>query len=358
MKSYNLFIFILCIPLLSFTTDTKKHEKSKTINKTYTVNKNATVYINNKYGNVSVTTWNENRVEIDVKITVKGNNLDKVEDKLQSITVKFEATKDLVEARTMVENTKSSWSWWGNDSNLNYEINYSVKMPKTNNADLHNKYGNIELDELEGKANIECDYGNIEVEKLLNETNSIELDYCGGSDVKYMKSGTLNADYSKITIDETENLKANIDYTTLKVGKVNNLSFSSDYGSLTVDEVTHVSGSSDYAGMRFGTVYKNLKIDTDYGGLRINNLAKGFENVTIDGSYAGIKIGTASNNNFKFNIDLGYAGFGYPEEKVEMFKSVKKTSKKYYEGLFGKGNSNSILHIKSNYGGVSLKLND
>ena len=38
--------------------------------------------------------------------------------------------------------------------------------------------------------------------------------------------------------------------------------------------------------------------------------------------------------------------------------NINKSSKKYYEGTFGKGNSNSTITIKSKYGGVSLKLND
>ena len=52
-------------------------------------------------------------------------------------------------------------------------------MPVTNNADLNNKYGNIDLDILEGKANINCDYGSIQIDKLSNPNNTIELDYCG-----------------------------------------------------------------------------------------------------------------------------------------------------------------------------------
>mgnify|MGYP005991428563 CR=1 FL=1 len=361
MKLYNSIFFILFafFPLLSFSsTALEKHEKTKTITKNYPVNKDATVFIDNRYGNVTVTTWHKNTVNIIVKITVKGNDLESIEDKLKAISINFEANKDLVEARTKIEKVKSNWSWWGKNSNVNYEINYFINMPRTNNADLNNKYGDIELDELEGKANIDCDYGNIEIEKLLNTTNTIDIDYCGNSEINYMNSGTINADYSKLTIDNATTLKTNIDYTTLRIRQVENLTFSSDYGNVTVDDVTHVVGSSDYAGMRFGTVRKNLEIDTDYGGLRIRNLAKGFEKVKIDGSYAGIKIETPGNATFNFVIDLSYASFGYPDEKVKFIKSIKKTTKKHYEGSFGDGTSESQLNIKSSYGSVSIRVKD
>lgn len=356
MKLYKILFLLLFIPTLLVAND-KKHEKSKNIRKTFSVNKNATLYINNKYGNVNVATWNENRIEINVKITVKGNDLSNVERKLKAIDVQFESTPSLVEARTIIEKTKSSWSWWGSN-NTNYKINYFVKMPITNNADLNNKYGNIELDKLEGKSNINCDYGKIQIDQLLNETNNINLDYCGTSEINFMKSGNLSVDYSKLTIQKSESLKVNADYSTMKIGTATDVDFNSDYGSISVDDASNINGNSDYASIKIGTLRKNLKINTDYGGVRVRNIEKGFQSIVIDGSYAGIKLGTSSDNNFNFIVDLGYAGFGYPDDHVKMFKSINKSSKKYYEGIFGKNNSSSTITIKSRYGGVSLKLND
>lgn len=358
MKLYSFLILFLCVPLFSFGNTIKKHEKSKSINKTYSVDDNATLYVSNKYGNINISTWDKNVIEINIKITVKGNDLNQVDDKLNSIRVNFEASKSLVEARTYIEKEKSNWSWWGNSNKTSYQINYTIKMPKTNNVDLLNKYGEIELDELEGKANIKCNYGNIDIEKLLNDSNYIKLQYCGGSSINYMKNGTLNADYSKITINKTENLKSSIDYTTLKIGNVNKLSFSSDYGSLSVKEATHVSGNSDYASMRFENIYKSLDVDTDYAGIRINNIAKGFENITINGSYSGIKIGTSEDNNFTFSMNLKYASFRYPEDKTTFYKSIKKNTSSFYEGAFGNKKTNSTIQINSNYGGVSIKSNN
>ena len=357
MKLYKLLFFFLLIPTVLIAND-RKHEKSKNISKTFNVNKNATLYINNKYGNVNVTTWNENRIEIKVKITVKGDDLSSVERKLKDIDIQFEATSNLVEARTFIEKSKSSWSWWGSN-NTNYKINYSVRMPITNNADLHNKYGDIYLlDELEGKSNINCDYGKIQIDQLLNSNNNISLDYCGTSEINYMKSGNLNVDYSKLNIRKSNNLKVSADYSTIKIDQATDVTFNSDYGSISAEEISNLTGNSDYASVKIGTLKKNLKINSDYGGIRVQNIAKGFDNITIDGNYASIKLGTNSNNNFNFNIDLSYASFDYPDNNVELYKSIKKTSKKYYEGTFGKGNSNSKITIKSNYGGVSLKLND
>lgn len=356
MKSYKLIFLFILLPIIMLAND-KKHEKSKTISKDFIVNKNATLYINNKYGNINVVTWDENRIEIEVKITVKGNDLSSVDKKINSINVLFEASKDLVEARTKIETIKSNWLW-GNNDNINYKINYFIKMPITNNADLNNKYGAIELDKLKGKANLNCDYGNINVDQLLNDSNTINLDYCGSSEINFIKSGSINIDYSKLKIDKSETLNVNADYSTVKIGNTENLNFNSDYGSISVNGVKNISGSSDYAGISIGTLRKKLKINTEFGGIKVENIMKGFEEIIIDGSYAGIKLGTSNDNNFNFTIDLDYAGFNYPERKVELYKSIKKHTSKYYEGVYGNDNSKSTIIIKSKYGGVSLKVNN
>lgn len=359
MKSiYKITFLFLLFPLITVANLTeKKQEKSKIIKKEYLVDKNAKVSLENKYGNLNITTWDKNRVEIEVTITVKGDDLDSVRDKLESIDIVFEASNNFVSAKTLFEKEKSSWSFWGKNSNLNYEINYSVKMPKTNSLDLDNKYGSIYVSDLTGNANIKCDYGKISVGELLGDTNIIRLDYCSSSHITYISNGTINVDYSKITIEKAGELKVNMDYSTLNIDRIESINFNADYGAITIDEATNIDGNSDYVSMRFGTIKKNLTIDTDYGAISVKKLAKGFESIQIDGQYAGIKIGVDADTVFDFTLDLQYASFKSNENNIEFFKKITKSSKKYYEGKFGKGNSNSTIKIRSQYGGVSITEN-
>ena len=355
---YKTTFLLLFISSISFAnTDGKKHEKSKKISKQYTVSKDAKVAINNRYGNINITTWDKNRVEIDVVITVKGDDLDKVEERLENIDVTFKASNSLVSATTNFEKERKSWTWWRKSNKLNYKINYTVKMPKTNAVALNNDYGNIYLDELFGTADINCDYGKIVVGDLNGSNNSINLDYCGRSTIDFIKNGDLNVDYSKITVTKTEKIRVNTDYSSLKFEDVGTIDFNADYGSISVDNVVNVSGNSDYTGMSFGTVAKNLKISTDYGSLQIRRLEKGFDTVDIDGQYAGIKIGLEEGVSFNFEIDLQYAGFKRDNSNFNFYKSQSKSTRKYYEGKYGNGNSNSRIKIRSQFGGVSIKEN-
>ena len=350
------FLFIL-VPLVSFgTRETKpKHEKSKTVKKEYSVSSDATVDINNKYGNVNIITWNKNKVEITVEITVKGNDLTTVEKKLRNIYIEFNANSNLVSAKTKFDKSSSNWSFWGKSKNTSYKINYTVKMPKSNHVKVNNDYGNIMLNEIDGSVDINCDYGKIVLGDLNNSNNRINLDYSKGSSINFMKAGYVNADYSKLIIDKTDKVKINSDYSTITVETANKVTYNADYGNINVDDVEEITGNSDYVSIRLGTVRKNLKIKADYGSIKINELAKGFDRAEISGQYAGITIGVKRNNTFKFTADLQYARLRYNENNVDMHKSIQKSSKRYYEGTYGNGNSTSVLIIKSQYGSVNFK---
>ena len=357
MKSiYNIAIALFLIPLVSFGNDTTptKQRKSKTIKKEYSVHSNATVDIDNKYGDINITTWNKNRVEITVVITVKGSNEDTVERRLRSIDVEFNATSDWVSAKTIIKKNRRSWSFWGSNRNSSFQITYFIKMPVTNNVVLDNDYGSIVLNELNGSADINCDYGKITIGELNHKDNVINLDYCSRSTINFMKSGIIDVDYSKLTVDKTATVKVNSDYSTLHFNNANTITFNSDYGSITIENADNITGNTDYVSVRLGTISKNLNLKADYGSIRIKEIAKGFENIDITGKYTSIKIGTSAHNSFDFILDLSYAGFKYNKDHVDLRKDIQKSSKKHFEGSYGKGTSSSKLTIKSQYGSVSL----
>src|SRR5690606_8491239 len=88
VPQYKTLLLLLLVPFLSFSVNSAekaKHEKRKTISKEYSVNSNATIEIDNSYGNLDVFTWNENRVVFEITITTSGNDAEKVEKKLEDI---------------------------------------------------------------------------------------------------------------------------------------------------------------------------------------------------------------------------------------------------------------------------------
>ncbi|MGY0392293.1 hypothetical protein ACW5R3_07050 [Bizionia sp. KMM 8389] len=337
--------------------ESAKHSLEKTIKKSYNVSEKATLRIDNSYGNLDIITWNQNRIEIVVNITVSGSNEDKVRDKIDNIDVHFNASTHNVSAETIFNKEKSnSWWNWGSSSNINMKINYVVKMPMSNSVDLENDYGSITLDKLEGNAKINCDYGKITTKELLGTNNDIEFDYTKNSYFEYINHARINADYSEFTIAKAKTIKLEADYTNSHFETIEDLEYDCDYGSLKVDRANNISGVSDYLTIVFGDIYKNVNVDADYGSIKIKNIKASAKNLKIDSDYVGITIGFEPTYHFNFEIDLDYAslrnhdGFEFNKKRVE---SVSK----YYQGYYGSENTGNTLEINSDYGSVSIEQN-
>lgn len=354
---YKIVFTLLLVPAFMFANNGKwsgKHTKEKKLHKEYEVSSSATVKIDNSYGDIDIVTWNENRVVIDVTITTNGNNEEKVIKKLDGIDVVFENSSNMVSAKTKFNNDKSWWNW-GN-SNVNMKINYVIKMPMSNNVDLDNDYGSINLDKLEGQAKIDCDYGKITTKELMADNNVLSFDYTKNSYFEYIKSGSIDADYSGYTVAKTNDLNIDADYTKSNIEIAEDITYDCDYGSLTVGKANNIKGDGDYLTLRLGDIYKNITVNADYGSLKIDNMTANAGSIDIASDYMKITIGYSEGYNFNFDIDLSYGSLR-GSEGFEFNKKTEKSSSKYYLGYYGNSNSNNRIKIESDYGSVTFKKN-
>jgi hypothetical protein len=356
---FKVLAFLLLLPLAVSANSTDiflKSTKEKKITKSYNVASNATLKINNSYGNLDIVTWDQNRIEFDITIKVTGGNSDKVEERLDDITVDFNDSGNVVSAVTRFGKRKNSWWNWSNRRNLKIEVTYRVKMPISNNVDLSNDYGAINLGKLEGNASISCDYGKITTQQLLGNTNTLSFDYSNNCYFEYINNGKISADYSGFTIASAKSIDLKADYTKSIIENSENVTYQCDYGSLKIDNINNLEGVGDYLTLRLGTVYKNVQLQADYGSIKIERMASNAGNLNLNTEFTGITIGIDQNYNFDFDINLEYASLNHPESFTFTVKE-KDNSDKTYKGYHVNSNSGNAVKIDSEYGSVTFKTN-
>jgi len=234
------------------------------------------------------------------------------------------------------------------------EINYTVKLPVTNNVDLNNDYGSININRLEGVAVINCDYGQLNIGELMADGNYFNFDYTKNSTIGFMKSGKINADYSGFTLEKVGKLDITADYSRSEVTEASSISYNCAYGKLHVGSVGNVVGRGDYIPLKIQKLSGGLDVDSDYGSITVERITSEGGDVTIRSDYAGIKLGFDSGYNFDFDIDLSYAGLR-GEDHVNVEHTSKKSSKKTYRGYHGSKGSGNSVNINSDYGSVTFR---
>ena len=345
----NLIALLIALPALAGNGDGDckkgKYTKEKKISKAYIVNSNAGLVVHNQYGSIYVTTWDEDKTQIEVLIKVSGNNEEKVNKRLETIDVDIEAMKSLVTANTRIGNMSGG--------NLSMEINYTIKIPKKGGIDLNNQYGPIITGKIYGKADIDVQYGDLNIDELNHESNKIGMQYSGSSKINYIKNGEVKAEYSSFNLGKAGSLIVKSQYTPTTIGEVSDITYKTEYGHVKIDKAGSVTGSGDYSPMHFGYVSSQLNLTANYGDIRVSSMGRGVKNVAINASYTNVAINYDVNTPFDFEFDLEYSnlrggsGFKFTERS-------EKDNKAHYKGYYIKPGVNRI-YISNEYGDVHIK---
>lgn len=348
-KQYNITFILFMISFFCFANETDAaFIKTKNIKKTFLVNADAGINVDNSYGNIFVTTWDEDKIELEINIKVSGSNENWVNQRINEIDIDINPLKHLITAKTILGNTNLRTK--GN--NNNFEINYVIKIPKKGNVTLRNKYGNIITTDLWSWTDLYCKYGKLTTGKLYSSKNTIQIEYCPNSSIEYLNIGNITARYSGLQVNSLAKIDLISDYTDTTILEADSMLYTSKYGTLNVKKNRSSAGTANYMTLKFGEINGPLKVTAKYCELNVDHLSAKANDVTVIAGYSNIKIGYSSFYDFDFDVNVRYATFKYESDLI--FSNKEETNfSKSYQGYFSKKGINN-LSIKSDYGNVLL----
>ncbi|WP_298115820.1 hypothetical protein [Flavobacterium sp.] len=347
MKIIVKIIAFVLFPIISFGFNEDKHayNKEKNISKTYSVNDDAQVNITNSYGNINVYLWDENKISIQVNIKVSGNNEKKINERINTIDVDFNASSSKVSAETIF--TTKEWK----SNNISYEINYVVKIPRNGSIDLDNKYGNISVDKLNGSSAIECKYGSIILGQFNNKNNNINIAYAPNSSINSIDKVNLQSQYSEVDFNKVNNINIEGNYNTFNFQNVGTLNLSSNYTKINSKSIQKIAIEGNYLTLKLGEIGNSIIVNSNYSDIQLSASNK-TDAITINGNYSNSKISCTSDYAFDINVNLKYGSFTDNVGLKYSLKSEKNTSKSYIAHHISQGKSK--INITTNYGSVQL----
>ncbi|MDN5283848.1 MAG: hypothetical protein JWR38_122 [Mucilaginibacter sp.] len=306
-------------------------EKIKNYSKTYSVDGNDVINIDNRFGKIIVNTWAKNEVKVDVQIKVTTNSDDKAQKLLDNVNIRDSKDGSGISFRTSINTSgddDNSWSLFGSKHNnvRIIEINYTVYMPSKNPLSISNKYGAVSLPDLEGKLNINNSYGSLVAKSLSNPANQITVKY-GSATIDALNGSDLDVAYGSLSLGECNKLNADVSYGSARIGRIT------------------TSGSI------------NLKFS---GGLTISDIDKNVKNLEINSSYSGVRLGFKGDQNADFDVTVRYGEFNYNGHDINITSKSPADGErgfsptKSYKGHFGKGGTNKTITINNSYGSVSF----
>lgn len=300
----------------------------KNYSKTYPIDGNDKVVIDNRYGNVVVTTWPRNEIKVDVQIKAGAGNSDNAQKVLDNVSISDAKDGNTVSFKTNINEIKSSWMsiFNGNKGNHHIEINYTVYMPAKNELVIDDRYGAIVLPDMDGRITINSAYGSFKAGLLPNES-AIRVKY-GSADIAGVGTSAIEVSYGSLNLGTASRLAANISYSGIRIGKLR------ETGSISI---------------KYGD------------GVDIKDIDRNMKDLAINASYTNVNIGLNGDENADIAVTVHYGDFNYNNNSVTVTeKSPGDNDRgphltKSYKGYLGKGNnSGKNIAINSSYGNVKF----
>lgn len=339
-------LFVLLMGMLPLTLQAADYTKQ--VHQGFVKSQITALDITNKFGMIEINDLGGDSVTVDALITVESMNEAKANQLLDQIRIDIGRSGGLLTVKTILtENFQTK---------QNFSINYRINIPKDRNLTVSNKFGNVVLNELEGKGNFVIAYGNLTTGPLNVQTGTdfwLDLSY-GKADIESVNQLAGEINYSKIYIGHAGKMKLESKYSGLNVQKLENLQLESKYDGVSIEEGGSILANSKYTNYKIGALSKELKLNTEYGSVRVDEVKPDFNRIEITNSYGGITLGL-DGATYQLNAECDYCDIHYPADKFQGNR-LKENTRLKVQGQVGNGDTNRQVTVTSRYG--SLKLTE
>jgi hypothetical protein len=348
MKTRKIILLILAVIwVIPFNGFAAREEFSKKINRTFEVDKNATLVLVNKFGKINCTNWEKHSIAIEVVITVEASGEKKANEVLDKIDVAISGNRNKVSAITNFEDKFST-------GNNKVQVDFLVSMPSWVNLEVDHKFGDLIIAEVSGNSIIKLGYGNYRIESLSGKNHVMDIKYSNGN-VGYLTDAKVDLRYSGFDLDEAGSMTVTSKFSKLKIGRIDALTIDSGYDDDYIGFVRDMDIKASFSNVEIRSLEEKLVASLDYGDIKVRETGRGFKLIDLTSKFAGANIGIHSDASFRVVAAVKLGDFKYPRQKAKLSEVELSHTSSRYEGLIGDdANTSSKILIDTRNGGVTL----
>lgn len=343
-------VMLLVLWALCNTLSAQMQEANRRISKNFQVNHDAVLIVDNRFGKIHCEVWDKNEIAIEAEITAVAGSLKEAQRLLENVKVDIRGNALKVEAITTMEERSGR----GNKSVVT--VDYSIKLPRTLNLNLSNKFGDIFLDENAGSSIIDLSYGNLQVNRLLGEKHALNMKFSKGNlgTAGHLK---LEVSYSELRAKEITNLVVDSKFSTLEIEHAAIVTQESQYDTSELGETREVRSVAKFSTIRIGSVSEQLILDMKYGGCTVKEIGPSFKEVTVTNSFGNVDLRFNPESSFKLDASGSFGEVTFPKGSDVTVDEKSHTSKSY-KGTIGKGNRmQRVVTVSTRNGDVNIRIN-
>ena len=325
-KSIYILLLLCALPgrwlMAQSYTETIKHHRTEYVTPT------ATLEVINKYGNIHVSTWDEDSVSIAIEFFISEKNETRFTKIKENVNFKISGNSSFLSAETVFGSKYSSF--FSNlkeatnlmSSNKSSHIDYFIKVPEYINLKINNRYGNVFIPDLQGNLSIELSNGDFQAKKI-SGSNILNLAF-GNIIIDQLEQATLNLNFTEVQIDKALQLDISSKSSRITIKDCNLIKLQSKRDEYQIDHIGFLFGDTYFSKMNILALDSEFNMIMKYGDLSHLGINPAFKLVRINSEYA--------NCNLLLNNPVAYRStIKGPKSDIELSSSMIEPSKDWKE---------------------------
>ncbi len=312
--------------------------------------------IDNRHGDIEVKSWAKNNLQIDYQITTWADNEETAQEIASEIEIRIEPDKDAsdrVTRASITTNYPEKWGLWRNGQ-PRARVDYRLIVPQHTDLELHNRHGNVSVDDLRGATTVSNRHGDVAlgaIEGNLNldtrhgnvEADSIQGNVCFGG-------GHGNAQLGRVG----GNFEADYGHGYLELDEVGgDLALAHRHGNAVVHSVGGtVEVNKGHGQIELREVRSSFHIDAHHADTHLDVAAPLSEDCVIKGHHAKVNL-VAPENAFASIRASTYRGNITSEFEGNL--TEEKRDRQFIATL---GETGANLQISNHHGRIDLRCRE
>ncbi len=359
---YRSFTAILILMFSAELLSAQKFSEKKTYMKSMPVNREMTLEIDNKYGTIQITSWNEDSVIIRAEVEAYASDHNRLDKMFRGVDVNITGSSFLIRAQTSFTQNISMLfeSFKGLTSKFipyesKLEINYFINAPEYMDMRITNRYGDVYMENNTGILTLNLSNGAFKANSL-NETNGAELLFCDATINKIVK-GRLNVSFSEVEIDESQDLNITSISSKFNLERAGTVRTESRRDKFYIGIAGSLKGNSYFSDFRIEEVQSEINMDTKYGDLDVDFISKKIEMITINSDFTDVSLTFDPSVSYSLDIRHLNAFLVLPDGVVKVEEKTLNEERKEYMtyGTVGRNPGNTKVMIDATRGNIYIK---
>ncbi len=326
------------VPVVSQAQYTAERSKTETVS----TEENAELKLENKYGDINLSTWEESKMEFTFLFKVRKNDKYDAEELLERISPVVSNFGRYVSVRSEIEEKKAGffgrlWSEISVDfDKSDIEIDINVKVPANTELEVINEFGDVVITDWSGKLRTKIKHGDLHVTEAFLDAN-LEHNY-GKINLVSVKNAELDLRNVRFKADEIEDLRLVSHGSELDLKSVSFFDVNSNKDELRIEKIKRIKGEMKFGNAFFEVIEDEIYLDLKVTDLRVSKVVNPSPNIYLNEQNSEVDLNVTG---IGFSLDANMEGgiFRMPETAKDVESIV----------LDEKNNHRTIT---ANYGGA------